>query len=66
MIFFFVLCLLRIVLPRGLLQVELLRQVDHHPNVVRYYCVEHDGDFVYIALQLCLCSLVQVRQCVRG
>ena len=41
-------------------EVELLRRADHHPNVVRYFCLEHDGEFVYIALQLCVATLVQV------
>eukprot|EP00047_Mylnosiga_fluctuans_P022388 m.118884 g.118884 ORF g.118884 m.118884 type:complete len:859 (-) comp9244_c0_seq2:291-2867(-) len=41
-------------------EVELLRRADHHPNVVRYFCLEHDGEFAYIALQLCIATLVQV------
>ena len=43
-------------------EVELLRRADHHPNVVRYYCLEVDGEFAYIALQLCVATLVQVRR----
>ena len=44
-------------------EVALLRRADHHPHVVRYFCLEHDGDFAYIALQLCVATLVQVRAC---
>ena len=41
-------------------EVELLRRADHHQHVVRYYCLEQDGEFAYIALQLCVATLVQV------
>ncbi|XP_036368226.1 serine/threonine-protein kinase/endoribonuclease IRE1 [Octopus sinensis] len=33
-------------------EVELLRESDQHPNVVRYFCTEADSQFRYIALQL--------------
>ncbi|KAK6624059.1 hypothetical protein RUM44_010917 [Polyplax serrata] len=38
-------------------EVELLRESDHHPNVVRYYCMEQDKQFRYIALELCAATL---------
>lgn len=40
-------------------EVELLRSMDH-PNVVRYFCLEQDLQFLYIGLELCLATLVQV------
>ncbi|XP_030538305.1 serine/threonine-protein kinase/endoribonuclease IRE1a-like [Rhodamnia argentea] len=30
---------------------------DRHPNIVRYYGVECNNDFVYLALERCTCSL---------
>lgn len=38
-------------------EVELLRQADEHPNVIRYYCMETDSMFRYLALELCQASL---------
>ena len=38
-------------------EVELLRESDQHPNVVRYYCMEQDSQFRYIALELCAATL---------
>ncbi|GAB1607689.1 serine/threonine-protein kinase/endoribonuclease IRE1-like, partial [Argonauta hians] len=38
-------------------EVELLRESDQHPNVVRYFCTEADCQFRYIALQLCTATL---------
>ena len=38
-------------------EVELLRQSDKHPNVIRYYCTEEDSVFRYIALELCKTTL---------
>lgn len=38
-------------------EVELLRESDYHPNVVRYYCMEQDKQFRYIALELCAATL---------
>ncbi|XP_039205601.1 serine/threonine-protein kinase/endoribonuclease IRE2 isoform X3 [Crotalus tigris] len=40
-------------------EVRLLRESDAHPNVVRYFCTEADGQFHYIALELCSASLQQ-------
>jgi len=44
-------------------EVELLRESDEHPNVVRYFCMEQCKQFRYIALELCLATL---QDCVEG
>lgn len=41
-------------------ETRLLREVDLHPNVIRYYAQLERGDFIYIALQLCDASLADV------
>ena len=38
-------------------EVEILRESDHHPNVIRYYCMETDRQFRYIALEYCSATL---------
>jgi len=38
-------------------EVDLLRESDEHPNVVRYFCMEQDTQFRYIALELCAATL---------
>ncbi|XP_074647988.1 serine/threonine-protein kinase/endoribonuclease IRE1-like isoform X2 [Tubulanus polymorphus] len=38
-------------------EVELLRESDQHPNVIRYFCMEQDNQFRYIALELCMATL---------
>lgn len=38
-------------------EVQLLRETDEHPNVVRYFCMEEDPNFYYIALELCAATL---------
>ncbi|KAK7507901.1 hypothetical protein BaRGS_00000866, partial [Batillaria attramentaria] len=38
-------------------EVELLRESDQHPNVIRYFCMEADRQFRYIALELCAATL---------
>ncbi|XP_052262641.1 serine/threonine-protein kinase/endoribonuclease IRE1-like [Dreissena polymorpha] len=38
-------------------EVELLRESDQHPNVIRYFCMEADSQFRYIALELCDATL---------
>merc|ERR1719410_1574225 len=38
-------------------EVELLRESDEHPNVVRYFCMEQCKQFRYIALELCVATL---------
>lgn len=38
-------------------EIENLIASDQHPNIVRWYGVETDSDFVYVALERCNCSL---------
>lgn len=38
-------------------EITLLQQSDYHRNIIRYYCRERQGDFLYIALELCVASL---------
>ncbi|XP_076451034.1 serine/threonine-protein kinase/endoribonuclease IRE1-like [Babylonia areolata] len=38
-------------------EVELLRESDQHHNVVRYFCMEADRQFRYIAVELCAATL---------
>ncbi|KAI6242866.1 Serine/threonine-protein kinase/endoribonuclease ire-1 [Aphelenchoides fujianensis] len=39
-------------------EIDLLRISDAHPNVIRYFCdAKEDKNFVYIALELCECTL---------
>merc|ERR1712079_97758 len=38
-------------------EVDLLRESDEHPNVIRYFCMEQDTQFRYIALELCAATL---------
>ncbi|PIA31956.1 hypothetical protein AQUCO_04700077v1 [Aquilegia coerulea] len=38
-------------------EIQHLIASDQHPNIVRWYGVEHDSDFVYISLERCTCSL---------
>ena len=40
-------------------EVELLRESDEHPNVVRYFCMEQDRQFRYIALEYCCATLYE-------
>lgn len=39
---------------------QLLRESDTHPNVIRYFCTERDRLFTYIAIELCEATLQQV------
>ena len=32
-------------------------KADAHPNITRYFAKEEDGDFIYLALELCDASL---------
>ncbi|KAH8829150.1 hypothetical protein DL96DRAFT_1668744 [Flagelloscypha sp. PMI_526] len=41
-------------------EVAILQESDYHPNVIRYYYQEAHADFLYIALELCPCSLADV------
>ncbi|XP_019718016.1 serine/threonine-protein kinase/endoribonuclease IRE1 isoform X2 [Hippocampus comes] len=40
-------------------EVQLLRESDTHPNVIRYFCTERDNLFTYIAIELCAATLQQ-------
>ena len=59
--------------PSAAREISLLIRTDGHPNVVRYYACEEEGgegggsgDFLYLALERCACSLAEaVETCVR-
>lgn len=38
-------------------EIDLLRESDRHPNVIRYFCSESNNTFRFIALELCDCSI---------
>jgi serine/threonine-protein kinase/endoribonuclease IRE1 len=38
-------------------EISLLIEADNHPNIVSYYTKEEDEQFIYLALELCSCSL---------
>lgn len=38
-------------------EVDLLREADAHPHVIRYFAMEQDFQFRYIALELCAATL---------
>ncbi|XP_059440218.1 serine/threonine-protein kinase/endoribonuclease IRE1a-like isoform X2 [Corylus avellana] len=38
-------------------EIQNLIASDRHPNIVRWYGVEYDQDFVYLSLERCTCSL---------
>ncbi|KAK4483170.1 hypothetical protein RD792_010350 [Penstemon davidsonii] len=38
-------------------QMAHLLKSDNHPNIVRYYGIDEDRDFVYLILERCTCSL---------
>ncbi|XP_062388116.1 serine/threonine-protein kinase/endoribonuclease IRE1-like isoform X2 [Sardina pilchardus] len=38
-------------------EVQLLRESDEHPNVIRYFCTERDRQFQYISIELCAATL---------
>ncbi|MEE6522499.1 hypothetical protein FKM82_021066, partial [Ascaphus truei] len=38
-------------------EVQLLRESDEYPNVIRYFCTEKDRQFQYIAIELCTATL---------
>ncbi|XP_030064277.1 serine/threonine-protein kinase/endoribonuclease IRE1 [Microcaecilia unicolor] len=38
-------------------EVQLLRESDEYPNVIRYFCTEKDRQFQYIAIELCAATL---------
>ncbi|PON40114.1 Serine/threonine protein kinase [Parasponia andersonii] len=41
----------------ALKEIQNLKNSDHHQNIVRYFGVEQDQDFVYLALERCTCNL---------
>ncbi|KAJ3342126.1 bifunctional endoribonuclease/protein kinase ire1 [Gonapodya sp. JEL0774] len=41
-------------------ELDLLRESDRHPNVVRYFAMEKSDKFLYLALELCPASLYDV------
>lgn len=43
-------------------EIQNLIASDQHPNIVRWYGVEYDQDFVYLSLQRCTCSLNDLLQ----
>ncbi|XP_004238445.2 serine/threonine-protein kinase/endoribonuclease IRE1b-like isoform X1 [Solanum lycopersicum] len=43
----------------ALKEIQNLIASDQHPNIVRWYGVEYDQDFVYLALERCTCSLYE-------
>lgn len=47
-------------------EVQLLRESDEHPNVIRYFCTERDRQFQYIAIELCAASLQEVKSGFSG
>ncbi|PAV61045.1 hypothetical protein WR25_10363 isoform B [Diploscapter pachys] len=38
-------------------EADLLRESDAHPHVIRYFCMEADSQFRYLALELCIATL---------
>lgn len=43
-------------------EIQNLIASDQHPNIVRWYGVEYDHDFVYLSLERCDCSLYDLIQ----
>ncbi|CAN4121312.1 unnamed protein product [Withania somnifera] len=43
----------------ALKEIQNLIASDQHPNIVRWYGVEYDQDFVYLALERCTCNLYE-------
>ncbi|XP_042447249.1 serine/threonine-protein kinase/endoribonuclease IRE1-like isoform X2 [Zingiber officinale] len=54
--------LLRVHDDVALKEIQNLIASDRHPNIVRWYGVEQDLDFVYISLERCTCSLSDLIQ----
>ncbi|CAA6663142.1 unnamed protein product [Spirodela intermedia] len=38
-------------------EIQNLIASDQHPNIIRWFGVEHDLDFIYLSLERCTCSL---------
>ncbi|CAI9276362.1 unnamed protein product [Lactuca saligna] len=47
-------------------EIQNLIASDQHPNIVRWYGVEYDHDFVYLSLERCACSLYDLIQMKKG
>ncbi|KAF2312521.1 hypothetical protein GH714_034948 [Hevea brasiliensis] len=47
-------------------EIQNLIASDRHPNIVRWYGVEYDKDFVYLSLERCTCSLDDLIQIFFG
>ncbi|KAG8662915.1 serine/threonine-protein kinase/endoribonuclease IRE1a isoform X2 [Manihot esculenta] len=47
-------------------EIQNLIASDRHPNIVRWYGVEYDKDFVYLSLERCTCSLDDLIQIFSG
>eukprot|EP01080_Neovahlkampfia_damariscottae_P005067 gene5067-8667_t len=41
-------------------EISLLIETDHHQNIVNYYTKEEDDQFIYLALELCTCTLKEI------
>lgn len=41
-------------------EVQILQNVDSHPNIVRLFCSEEDSSCYYIALEICSCTLDEI------
>ncbi|WOG99840.1 hypothetical protein DCAR_0519196 [Daucus carota subsp. sativus] len=44
----------------ALKEIQNLIASDQHPNIIRWYGVEFDQDFVYLSLERCTCSLYEL------
>jgi len=47
-------------------EIDLLIRSDEHPNIVRYFHTESTRDFIFLALELCDCSLEQAVSSVQA
>ncbi|MFS8020947.1 putative protein kinase IRE1 family [Helianthus anomalus] len=47
-------------------EIQILNAADQHPNIVRWYDTTRDGDFIYLSLEPCDCSLYDLIQNQRG
>ena len=41
-------------------EISLLIETDNHENIVNYYTKEEDEQFIYLALELCTCTLKEI------
>ncbi|XP_020530004.1 serine/threonine-protein kinase/endoribonuclease IRE1a isoform X2 [Amborella trichopoda] len=47
-------------------EIQNLIASDQHPNIVRWFSVEHDSDFIYLSLERCFCNLNDLIQLYSG